>query len=552
MVQRGLQVLYVVLILVGVCVCDIPAKRGLAIGINEAAMDTLATHIALMTVGQLNQYKDYPEISGSNDKADYRISNIVVDATVKDVLMEIEGTNEVKITLEGVQFAMGSSYHVRAKRWPHPKELGSILVYTADPPTGIKVEISFTVNTDGNAVKFDVKSAKLLIAHSGDVRVYVHCANVICLIPVRDIAEAVAAAFVPNAESALLASAQSSFDNFTQFLPVKLPIPNTNLVAYVAGEADTFLAGKYLGYSAVGTVSSNASLDPPPFAPGDIPLSAITDAGSPYTLIVTPYVAKSLLFSAFKFHSLKRVVRNADLPSGMPIQLNCSDPVMRQLAPGLSACNNQLLALHVDLYNASDFTLAPDQWAIPSITFSLGFYNYSDPTHASLAFQLAFTVGYKGSISAFSNDTGSYAQLKGQLNTPVRADTLQTNVGTLKPSVLTSLVLLSAAKLSIQEDILLPQVSMVALHNLKADITKDAIRVGAEVSAKPFYPTVPCEGAANGVCASGNLCCPFGCSPWGGGVCCENYKSCPQNTHCCDGGCCFGDTLLEPLSFPLA
>lgn len=90
-------------------------------------------------------------------------------------------------------FVLTFNYHMCLHVIFHPCESGNVQITTTK---AVNLQVDASMDFSGAALNFLAQNVQLLF-NRGDINIYVHCSNAICVIPPSDVANAIAQAFVP-------------------------------------------------------------------------------------------------------------------------------------------------------------------------------------------------------------------------------------------------------------------------------------------------------------------------------------------------------------------
>eukprot|EP01133_Synstelium_polycarpum_P007897 gene7897-9271_t len=338
-------------------------------------------------------------MSGSSSSGSYKFDNFQVQVALDSFFMTQQaGTPVVNgFGWNDVTFKLQWNYKICADDIFNPCENGDIQVYTQTNDSSlVNLLISYNMDFSTDTPSFQALSS-VFSFDQGDVEIYVHCSNTICIIPVDDIANMVANDFIPDVTTAITNAINAMAPKIEAAItPMKqLPITfgeNTYIMNFEGELVQS--ANITADIIPVLTIAANGALITktpsgqvaPTFSPSVVPSSSVIENfDTDSCLSLAPFFFESLIFAG-GVSVLPLTVNPNEVPAASPVHLNTSDGFFTSVAPGLSSYPD--LGVQVSIHSL----------VAPTVTFNesgIGFSQLeitADFTMLSATPQLAFTV----------------------------------------------------------------------------------------------------------------------------------------------------------------
>ena len=398
----------------------------------------------------------------------------------------------------------------------------------------------------------------------GDLIIFGHCDDTICVIPVKDIIDPLAAAFFPDLAKALNTEVQKEgqtlLDKISDIVSFNA---SGTIVKFNLEGALTVLSSGSLLYSAAGALSSNSAA-PPVANTHSIPKADSWASDNGISLALGEYFFSNMLWVLAETGDLDLTIRKG---SG-PIQLNTENAFFKAAMPGLANYTGLNLTLGLSAprnwtetsINASGINLSAMSW-IMTIDIVKG-ENIVVANAAVLNVTLGFDLNLTAAISG-NNLTLQASLLSHQANVVE----ISSKIGAIETEAFDVLLRFAFALASIPPvAVALPSDITLQSAKLQLDQWAVVLILNATVALPPAssfekeIPTVSALkpslvvqesfeferdfgvqlcGTGEASCAEGSTCCPgtnattFGCCPSLHATCCTvpGY-CCPNGSGC--------------------
>lgn len=379
---------------------------GLDIILSSAALGSTAQLYTDSIVNDINSYTGWQSISGSGSSASYTFSNWKVAIAAEYPQWKDVGATEFLLGWREFNFTIESTYHVCDNSWPNPCEDGNMYVYTTDPYT--KLYLDTILDMDQTPIFINVTTTDLDFRNKG-IMIYVQCTDTFCLIPVDDIAQAVAENFVTLFQNAVAAAARKELEKFTgEFKTEFTAADGLGLdveMNWFLIPGDTGGENGVIFVPDAGGFFTNISetITNPPFGPAFAPpTSYLFNTSQDLTIVVTEYLFSSLTWAMGNAGLYDKTITSSEVPSASPVQLNTDDAFFLQVVPGLSVYPHMDITITTSLITVSVPTIDGDGLHVwgTNMTFDFALSNSSYSTHGwtlSNIFDIDFEVAAEAS-----------------------------------------------------------------------------------------------------------------------------------------------------------
>jgi hypothetical protein len=390
-------------LLCGLCCAQNLPSSGLYISFSDAAISNIAEVVTADIVNDINGYNGWPTISGSSSSVKYVFSNWKVAIAAVYPQWKYAGTNELLIGWQQFNFTIQSNYHICSTSWPNPCEDGNMYVYTTDTHTSLYLDTVLDLTQSPPFI--NVTATDLDFTNNG-IQVYVHCSNTFCLIPVNDIANAIAQNFVSLFTAGVAKAANTALQESIAKFRTEFSFSNglgLNFQSnwWILPDSSIILVPTAGGfYTNVSGAISN-----PPFVPEFTPpLDYLGNPNEDFNIVITEYFFTSLTWALGSLGFFNTQITSSDVPAQSPVKLNTNDDFFLQVAPGLSAFPNMDITITTKLNAVSIPTLDTSGlhvWGTDiSFDFTLSNSSYS---HHGWTLDNVFNIDFQIAASASGN-----------------------------------------------------------------------------------------------------------------------------------------------------
>jgi len=458
--------------------------------------------------------------------------------------METTGATDLNIGWGLFDFIFQFNYHICSDSWPNPCENGWIQIFTTN---NIKLQATCSLSFAGPTVSLQASSTALIF-NEGDIIIFVQCTDAFCLIPVDDIANAVAQNFQPVFQSGLVTIINSAAGKYINNLPTSVDIPSMHLTLQLDG---TFtFANSNLVMFGDGTFSpGDGTQKHPPFTPSVSPPDSVFNSPQgQLDIIYTDYMPRTAVWALNQNGDFNQTITGKDVPADSPIQLTTSDAFFLGAVPGLASFPNMNISIGTSFLNTSGVVITSSGTNIMS-TVSLVF-NLYNATCKHLGWELTADVGFLVvSTDAIANGDIQITSTLSGWQSDVYVD--KTYVGPVSADYFDDAIQLLAAIIPPPPDITVPTPAGFTVSSpFFTTDNADYADIGSSVQYTAPVPQIQCPGGTHS-CPEQNTCCQWG-GTWGccivpNGVCCP-AGCCLQGEVCEDGGCGDRKRKGEPTS----
>jgi len=389
--------LVVVLLVVSALGQTVLPPSGLYLSLSNVALSSSAVDISGDLMNEVNQYTAWPPESGSSSSASYTFQNWKVAIALVAPQWKVIGTNELAIGWKEFNFTIEADYHVCSTSWPNPCEDGNLYIYTTDTHTQLFIDV--VMDLDLSPPFVNVTASTLSFTNNG-IEIYVQCTNTFCLIPVDDIAQAVADNFVTvftgavgkAAETALLKHIASFKTEFTFADGLALDLRNNwwILPGNTGGENGLIFVPSSGGFYTDVAGAENFPPFPPAFTP---PQSYLQWPNQDIDIVITEYFFQSLTWSLAGLKFFDKTITSSEVPSSSPVQLNTADQFFQQVVPGLTQFPHMDLTVTTTLVSVSIPTIDTAGLHVDGTNITMEFsLSNSSYSHAGWTLSVVFNV----------------------------------------------------------------------------------------------------------------------------------------------------------------
>ena len=531
-----------------------PTPAGLYLSLSPSLISSTTSTLARSVSATANAHTSSPPVSGSGGGVSYTFSNIRYNVAMSPFSLASSGPPTLDLSTQ-IGMTITTDYHVRADDWPHPAESGQVLMFT---PTPLPLSVTSKLLFDGPTLSFAASDVTLHADTDHEVFVFVHCSDSVCLIPVNDIAKAVAGKFVSTFQTELLKIINTEAAKIVDHIPTTFPLLGGDL--QIALDGSFGFIDKTLVFQAQGAVDPKHNSSRPPFTPKVTPpSSALTSlAVDGIGLVGTEYLLDTAGFSAIASGLLSSgiTITPSMVPADSPVKLNTSSPFFLSAVPGLASHPGRGMELSVVPVGLPTFNISAQNGLgleplALNASFSILSGSTSDDDSTIPAFTLSLTVQISAALNASLEDVASHVEIGAAATSLTFADVAlaSSSVGSVSVPEFAELLKLVAADAvkDIHTSVALPPVKDVKLLP-PATLVTGAGYVSAGVGADwepvdTFSESCPGE-KTTGLCAKGNTCCSWGCCASTTGVCCGTAGV------CCPAGFVCSGNAAEPCALP--
>jgi hypothetical protein len=164
------------------------AANGYFLALSQAFASTATSDFGLLLADEAAAYTQTPDVSGNSGGVSYTFSSFRYHLNLQEPDVVATATG-VKLTFKKFKFLIGFNYHVHKV----VSENGNVAVFTTDVQ-GSQLVVDIDINLEGPAPQVSVLTVSLNY-DAGDCEVFAQCTSTFCLIPVSDIAQAIAQNF---------------------------------------------------------------------------------------------------------------------------------------------------------------------------------------------------------------------------------------------------------------------------------------------------------------------------------------------------------------------
>jgi len=494
---------------------------------NDALMKIMNL-FSLQVGNEINAYTSTPDQSGSTSDVSYTFSKFLYDVDLYGYKISSPGASQIKVTWTSFSFLMQWNFHICAHDWPHPCDDGWVQVFTTTN-NGVELDITFTLTTSGPKVQLAVTSVSLVSSH-GEIEVFVDCTSFICLIPVDDIANAIAGAFIGTFTAAVQKVANQEAAQLVNNIATSIPFPSSNLILNMQGGVTLLPASgnPNLVIYGLGAFSPLHKPQNPPFSPTvSPPDSVFLSPSGEFEVVYTDYLLLSAIWAENLLGTFNRTVDYHDIPSNSPIQLTTDNSFFLQSIPGLTKFPHMNITAQTWLA-----TLPSIQTSTAGVVANVPLrchFTLANSTYSHEGFIVDLAIGFVATITS-SMPNGNSIQVTPTLkNYTVVTTQVASAVGSISTALWNAFLSYALNSLSPQvpgETIVIPSefTASGVFDNLE---TKYGLFGTSSISYAVKVPQVVCSSTRS--CSVGNTCCNWG-GQWG---CCT-----APSANCCSQGCC--------------
>eukprot|EP00029_Vermamoeba_vermiformis_P007817 TRINITY_DN3489_c0_g2_i1.p1 TRINITY_DN3489_c0_g2~~TRINITY_DN3489_c0_g2_i1.p1 ORF type:complete len:552 (+),score=115.27 TRINITY_DN3489_c0_g2_i1:31-1656(+) len=500
----------------------VPAN-GVYVSLRSDIMKEIGEDLSLEIADVANTYTATPAVSGETSQVKYTLSNFVYDIDLEDFYYN-NGAPTNTFGWASFDFIFQFNYHVCARIWPNPCEDGWVIVYSTDNQVNLQLTANILLNQP--LVNIQVTAANLLF-QQGEIDIYVQCTSTLCIIPVGDIADAVAQQFVSTFQSGIVTIANTALNNKVNTYPTTIPIPEYGLSLNLVGGFEFLPAQPNANLVLYGEGVFQNGIKSPPDNPLIAPPDSIFTSPSPLQIVVTQDLVDDLFFAIATDPLYVYTITNQNLPADSPVVLNTNSFFWQSVAPGLAQYPNTNMSVSLKLASKSaalfegggpifaqlsiyaTFNLLSGSTSKPAFTLEIDVYP-----------NILLSVKMMGANSLFVNTT---ITTWGSPNVTVLSSTVG-SVSTFAFSFAMSGILALIPSPSFN----LPVPPEFAMSDPTLTYGIGYLVLGANVQYLTAINSITC---ADGIkkCPLQNTCCKWGSS----------YGCCTlPNANCCDSGCC--------------
>jgi hypothetical protein len=449
----------------------------------------------------------------------------------------------------------------------HPCESGYVQITTVKT---VNLQVDASLDFSGAAVNFLAQNVQLLF-NQGDINIFVHCSNAICVIPPSDIANGIATAFVPSFVGGIKTSINTAANQYINgHYPTSFPLASLNLE--LAMDGSYFESNGNLVLAFDGKLTPQNGGIQPPFQPTIAPpASLFSSPASAMTFVITDYLLDTAAWAAVTVNNgFVTTITNSQLPAGIPsvLALTTNNLLFLSSVDGMYKYTGRNMSVTLSVINATaDFTAAgtvvsidlETDYAILNATGSstlpafkllsslMFVQSLQTPTIVNNALVLNASLGqWKGVILGGSNLLPGESVIELSVFQDALNDVLPLIGTRLLPQI--SVPLPTSSFLHCARVLWCPRLSNY-FACLAFSLTQPTVQSGVGYTALGAAVTytmpnhVSCTGSPK-LCPLGTTCCNnggnnFGCCPLANAVCCGNGSCCPAGSHCAGNVCQF-------------
>eukprot|EP01113_Clastostelium_recurvatum_P041975 TRINITY_DN6757_c0_g1_i2.p1 TRINITY_DN6757_c0_g1~~TRINITY_DN6757_c0_g1_i2.p1 ORF type:complete len:508 (+),score=113.78 TRINITY_DN6757_c0_g1_i2:129-1526(+) len=314
--------------------------------ISEGGLSQVATVFTKTTTARVNGDKTAPEVKGETSKAKYTFNNWRFNVTLLNPYFSPNTTkidNVLDLGWLNVDFVITFNFHVCDRDFPNPCDDGDGKIYTNNNHPRLDVQMFINLNSSHP----NITDTYVALPHEkGDIEVYIHCSNTICVIPPSDIADAVAQGFLPALTTTLAKSIRTEALNASSHIDLlrTIPVGKGSIISDFEGgwwtlppSSGTYIPGMVLAPRGMTYADVSGKAVPPPYNPTFVPPAAILESPAhDMEIFFTEYFFESLLWAMAEENLFDRVEVDSDLPPASPIHLTTDDSFFSQAVPGLA------------------------------------------------------------------------------------------------------------------------------------------------------------------------------------------------------------------------
>jgi hypothetical protein len=487
-------------------------------------MKEIGEDLSLEIADVANTYTATPAVSGETSEVTYTLNNFVYDIDLEDFYYN-NGAPTNTFGWASFDFIFQFNYHVCARIWPNPCEDGWIIVYSTNNQVNLQLTANVLLNQP--LVNVHVTAANLLF-QQGDIDIYVQCTSTLCLLPVGDIADAVAQQFVPTFQSGIVTIANTALNNKVNTYPTTIPLPEYGLSLNLLGGFEFLPNQDNSNLVLYGEGVFQNGVKPPPLNPQIAPPDSVFSTNpSPMQIIITQDLVDDLLYSIATDPQYVYSITNQNLPADSPVALNTNSFFWQSVAPGLAQYPNTNMSVALKLASKSAVLLEGGGPVFGQISIYATFNLISGST-LKPAFTLEIDVYptamlYVKMIGTNTLFVNSTITSWGSPNVTV----LSSSVGSVSTFAF-SFAMSGILALVPSPTFNLPIPPEFSMSDPTLTYGVGYLLLGANVQYLTPINSITCPDGIK-KCPLQNTCCKWGSS----------YGCCTlPNANCCDSGCC--------------
>jgi LBP / BPI / CETP family, C-terminal domain len=452
----------------------------------------------------------------------------------------------LRVVFKKFKFLITFNYHVHKV----VSENGNVAVFSTDTQ-GTQLAVDLAVNLLGPKPQVSVSSVDLSYA-KGDCQLLVQCTSTFCIIPVSDIANAIAENFNKGFDQAVQSAATKAAQAYAATLSTTVALPDLELdVDLRSSFANVGSNVVMLGSGAVVPRSSPSYKGPwvPKVVP---PTAAFSKPGVSSAL--TNYVVETAMTSAWKAGYFHQLITAADVPADSPIKLSTNDAFWKMAVPGLAKWPNMNISVSTGVPSGLPESLFASKFDAAGIVVNFTIdanFSLVNTTKKHAGFSLQFKIGVLAKLAAKDDAKGRSIQLTpSYASWDIQSKELSSAVGPVVEKDVNTLLLLAVGVAAPKKPVSLPWPADFDLNGASL-----AYNLGyADLSVAPTYnkniPHTACGPTER--CAATLTCCKYTgnddeCCVFSGATCCSNF-CCPQGWQCCGANTCCEPRTGRPFN----